>query len=220
MRGLNSRFYIFLFIFLILISLTVFLVVQTIYPIFYQLAKIEAVRYANRIINNSVDKEVAGLRYDELIYYKTNQAGNIVLMQPDIRKINLLSSRIAIHIQDELEKIKFVDIKLPMARLFGLDLFAGMGPWLNARVVPIGFLEPPKIEDSFSAAGINQTRHKLYLQVDVKMKMIVPFSSKTTIVSAEVPVIEVTILGRVPEIYVGINGEDAGGLIRQLNNKK
>jgi len=188
---------------------------RTLIPIFFSLAEVEAVRIANRAINSAIDQEIENIKYEDLVTYVMDDRGNIVLMQPNVREINRFSSSIALNIQDQLELIKKSNVSIPIARVFGFDLLAGLGPTLNAKIVPVGFVNPPHIIDSFESAGINQTRHKIYFKVDIRLKLIIPFSSHDTIINADVPVIEVTILGRVPEVYVGLNGDDISGILNR-----
>ena len=208
-----------LLICLLLLVIVVVFIRNTINPIFFSLAKAEAVRIANRAINEAVDSEVESINYDDLITYKVNKDGNIVLMQPNIREINRFSSKMSLKIQNKLEQIKNKEISIPLLKLLGIELIAGFGPYINAKIIPIGFLHPPEVRDSIETAGINQTRHKIYLRVDVKLKLIVPFSHRTTVVSADVPVIEVTILGEVPDVYVGLDNKGGSGIINNQNNK-
>ena len=202
-----------------LISLIfVLLVKNTLYPVFLSMAETEAIKVANKIINEAIENDTRNLDYGELINYKTNNNGDIILMQPNVRKINQLSSTISLHIHNNLDQIGAMNISIPFLKAFGLDMLAGLGPNMIVRVIPIGFTEPPKVNDSFEAAGINQTRHKIYLNVDVSLRLIVPFTSRITHVKADVPVIEVTILGKVPEIYVGLEDGKVSGILENVNS--
>ena len=199
---------------LILIVLILYLFVRsTIVPVFYTLAEAEAVHIANEIISDVVDRQVEEIKYKDLITYEVNNNGDIILMQPNIREINKFSSSVSLNIQKKLQEVKKPEINIPLLKVFGFDMIAGLGPDVKARIVPIGFVHPPQIVDSFESAGINQTRHKIYLNVAVKLKLIVPMSQKVTTVNADLPIIEVTILGQVPEIYVGLDGDSTSGII-------
>lgn len=182
-------------------------------PVFFNLAEVEAVRIANKAINEVIDREIENIKYDDLISYQMDKSGNIVMMQPNIREINRFSSRIALDIQSRLEEVTGVTVDVPLFKVLGFDLLAGFGPTVKARVIPRGYTYPPRIKDSFQSAGINQTKHKIYLDVEAKLKLIIPFFQQTTTINADVPLIEVTILGRVPEIYVGLNEEQLPGII-------
>ena len=203
----------------ILLSIIIFIVVlvivrNTLIPAIFSLAEAEAVNRANKIISEVVETEVEGVDYQDLISYETNNNGDIVLMQPNIQKINKLSSRVSLNINNQLKQVRNLAVTVPLLKALGFDILAGMGPDLKVKIVPVGFMQPPRVNDSFESAGINQTRHKIYLQVDVKIKLIAPFSREKIHVNSTLPVIEATILGKVPEVYVGVDGKGMSGIIK------
>jgi sporulation protein YunB len=212
----KSHSFLKILLFILLIIITLILIIKnTISPIFFNIAEAEAVRIANQAINEAVGEESNTINYEDLIMYKQNNEGNIVLMQPNIRKINQFSSNVSLKIQRKLEELRYKEVLIPMGKLLGLDILAGLGPYLKTRIIPYGFVQPPILMDSFHSAGINQTRHKIYIQVGVKLKLIIPFSRDIIELKAVIPITEVTILGNVPEVYVGFNEEGVSGI---LNN--
>ncbi len=202
-----------LLIFIVILLMIFVLIHNTLLPLFFSLAEAEAVKIANRAINEAVDKQIKDIDYEKLINYRLDNNGNIVLMQPNTGEINKFSSRVSLAIQSKLEQVTRKKVAIPLLKIIGLDILSALGPDINARIIPVGFTTPPQVKDSFESAGINQTRHKIYLQIGVKMKLIIPFSSKITTVKADVPVVEVTILGEVPKVYVGLNGNDLSGIL-------
>ncbi len=205
-----------IYIFLVLLIILFVFIHNSLTPVFFSMAESEAIRIANKAINQAVDQEIESLDYSDLVNYKLDNNGNIILMQPNTKAVNQFSSRVSLNVQSRLKNIEDVKVSIPLMRILGIDLLAAVGPRINARILPVGFTQPPQVNDSIESAGINQTRHKIYLKIGVKLKLIVPFAQKVTTVQSTVPVIEVTILGRVPEIYVGL---DEGGLSGLIKNK-
>lgn len=206
-----------LFRILILLSLLVILFVLIIHnsllPVFLRQAEVEAVRMINRAVSEAVDQETEELEYRDLIYYEKDENDKIVMMQPNVRKINRFSSDVSLTIQEKLERIEKTEVNVPLFRILGLDFLAGYGPSFPARVMPAGFAKPPDVVDNFESAGINQTRHKIYLDVKVAVKLVIPFTHRTTEVNSVMPLIEVTIVGDVPDVYVGMEDNDFSGII-------
>ena len=176
---------------------------KIIYPVFFTIAEAEARQIIHEIINQSVEEEIASIEYEDLIKYECDEQGNIILLQQNTNQINHLSSQIALNIQKNFKKIKAIKIEVPMGRFIGLEILSGMGPVFDVKVIPGGFVSTPEIIDEFQSAGINQTRHKLYLKLKLDSFLAAPFSQEKFIITTEIPVIEVTILGRVPQIYLG-----------------
>ena len=198
----------------ILLLIFLFIILHhSLLPVFFKLAEVEAGRIANRAVSEAIDQETEDLEYRELIYYEKNNNGDIVLMQPNIRRINRFSSDVSLTIQEKLELIETTTVSVPLFQMLGLDFLASFGPEFDARIVPVGFVKPPEIVDNFESAGINQTRHKIYMRTDVALDLIVPLTSETVAVSSTLPMIEVTIMGEVPDVYVGLEGSDFSGIL-------
>ncbi|MFW6007438.1 MAG: sporulation protein YunB [Halanaerobiales bacterium] len=210
----------FLIIVILILTVSVVFARNTLFPVIFSIAETEAIREANQIISEVIEEEVEGIKYEDLVNYKTNENGDIVMMQPDVREVNRISSRISQNINNHWDEIDNLKVGVPLLRLIGFDMLAGIGPNINIEVMPLGFNQAPILNDSFEEAGINQTRHKIYMEIDFGLKLIVPFSSKTTHIKADVPVIEVTIVGKVPEIYVGLKGDESSGIFGEINSNK
>ena len=62
-----------------------------------------------------------------------------------------------------------------------------------------------KVADDFQQAGINQTRHRLYLNVFSQVKIIIPLVTDNIEVAAQVPIAETIIVGEVPQTYLNLD---------------
>jgi len=58
-----------------------------------------------------------------------------------------------------------------------------------------------KLRNAFTAAGINQTKHQILLDVTVQMSILLPGFRTSTQVSNEITVAETIIIGSVPDTY-------------------
>ncbi|MGB4373297.1 MAG: sporulation protein YunB [Halanaerobiales bacterium] len=202
----------------LLLLLLFFIIHRTITPVFFNLAEVEVQNIVNEVINQAVNREVEKLLYQDIVSYIYNEQGEIVLIQPNIGYINKFTTQLSLAIQKELQGISRETVSVPISRILGIDLLAAYGPELKMRIIPAGYTVPPRLVDSFSSAGINQTRHKIYLTLSARVKLIVPFKSRSIDVQADVPVTEVVILGRVPQVYVGMNQESLGGILYRGEN--
>ncbi|MGM0409685.1 MAG: sporulation protein YunB [Bacillota bacterium] len=197
----NKKIQIFILLIIFLILFVIIFLNKILYPVFFAVAEAEALQLVNEIINEAVEEEVSEIEYEDLIKYKCDNNGNIILFQQNTVRINNFSSKIALNIQKTFKGTKKLDIELPLGRLMGIDILAGSGPVINLNIIPGGFVSVPKIQDEFISAGINQTRHKLYLDLELELFLSAPFVQKKYLLNSEVPVVEVTILGKVPEVY-------------------
>ena len=82
----------------------------------------------------------------------------------------------------------------------GSPLLAGRGPCLHVRMQSVG-TATARFDNQFSSAGINQTRHRILLDVDVHVSILLPGLTTYTKVSNEISVAETVIVGGVPDTY-------------------
>ncbi len=184
-------------------------------PAVYEMARIRAVKLATEAINVAVQRKVADgqIRYNDLIIFHKDNEGRIVLMQANTIKINQLASDVTLAVQKSLDDLKDQNIKLPLGELTGFYLLANRGPDLNVSMMPAGTVRVD-VNDQFESAGINQTRHNIYLQFETEVRIIVPLESGEAKVSTRVPVAESIIVGQVPNTFVTLPWGISGGIIK------
>jgi sporulation protein YunB len=89
---------------------------------------------------------------------------------------------------------------IPLGQLTGLDFLASWGPGIPVRMIPLGGLTTTPVA-SFESAGINQTWHRVLLDIQVVMRVAVPLVSEDILVSTQVPILEEVFIGTVPTWY-------------------
>ena len=80
------------------------------------------------------------------------------------------------------------------------ELFSGRGPGIPLMVLSISTSDA-SFRNAFTSAGINQTRHRIILDVDVHVSILLPGLTTYTKVSNEISVAETVIVGGVPDTY-------------------
>ncbi|MFZ5597817.1 MAG: sporulation protein YunB [Bacillota bacterium] len=192
-------------IFLLFVGFLYFLLVldMRIRSTVYEMAEVRAVQMATEAINNSVRAEVAeeGLRYQDFVDIHKDQDGKIVLMQSNTVNINKLATGTTLAAQSALLRLQEDSFYIPMGQLTGIYLLANKGPKMKVEVIPMGTVRV-NIDDRFEQAGINQTRHCIYLDYDTDVRIVVPLKSGRASVSTSVPVAESIIIGDVPSTFV------------------
>lgn len=184
-------------------------------PAVYELARIRAVKLATEAINEAVQKKIVNgqINYNDLILIHKDSEGRIVLMQANTIKINQLSSDVTLEVQKALDDLKEQNINIPLGQLTGFYFLANRGPALNVNIMPAGTV-CVNVNDQFESAGINQTRHNIYLQFETEVRIILPLESGEAKVSTRVPVAESIIVGQVPNTFVTLPWGISGGIIK------
>ncbi|MDI6871994.1 MAG: sporulation protein YunB [Bacillota bacterium] len=191
---------------LVLVGGTAFVVVdRRLRPTLTELAQARARALAVRIINQVVREKVGrSMRYEDLYAVRTDSRGKVVLMQPNTGEVNRVAAEVTESIQNAFRQLPLQRLGIPLGQVLGSQLLASVGPTLVVRVLPVGTVET-NIFDRFEQAGINQTRHKLYVGVKATIRVVVPFLSTAVDVRTEVPISESIILGEVPQVYFGLS---------------
>lgn len=70
-----------------------------------------------------------------------------------------------------------------------------------------------KVRSEFEAAGINQTIHRLYLDVTCNVNILTPYDVVEDSISNEIVLIENIIVGVVPSTYYNLEGMEKANLV-------
>ena len=94
-------------------------------------------------------------------------------------------------------------LKLQCGSFTGFKLLAGKGPGVKIRISSIGDVETD-LKSEFTAKGINQTLHRVYLQVICNVNILTPFEDIETKITNQVLLVENIIVGNIPNTYYNL----------------
>lgn len=203
-RNLKKKIIVF-FIFLFIILSFIFFLNNNLEPKVLALCDTRAKSIAVKTTNTVIQEKFSSLDYSDLVNLKQDENGKVIAINADVIKLNKIASDVALSVQEELNKVEEVVIKYPIASLFFENIFSGYGPKLVIKVVPSGSVSVEFFSE-FEDCGINQTRHKISINVKTNVRIIAPFFSKTNEYSDEITIAESVIVGDVPETYYNIVG--------------
>jgi sporulation protein YunB len=167
------------------------------------MSEIKARLFATQAINDAVSKKIAMDAFSNLVNIQTDNMGRVTMVQANTSEMNRIAVETSLSIQKELENIAAKDLYISIGNVFGSQIFADKGPKINIKVQPAGSVNV-NFTTEFSEAGINQTRLKIYLKVNTKVQIVVPFAGNEIDVSTNIPVSETIIVGDVPESYINL----------------
>ena len=175
-----------------------------------------AIAEVRAMCTNSVNLAVTavvggGLEYDDLFRVVKNEEGDIEMVQANSPEINMIAREIANLAQANLDELGLKEISIPIGTFTGLALLMGIGPDVTISVMPIGSALCDFVS-YFTSAGINQTLHKIYIDVHATINIVTPIDEPTITVKAEVLVAENLIVGNVPQFYFGGTVQNGGFL--------
>ena len=188
-------------IFALLLALTVAVVLHM-KPVVVDLATARTSNAVNRIVVAAVNDAVESGRIDyaQLVDFDKDAEGHVTALRSNMAAFNRLQASIADDILQRMAEVSSTDLAIPIGTLTGSPLLAGRGPCLRVRMQSVG-TATARFDNQFSSAGINQTRHRIILDVDVHVSILLPGLTTYTKVSNEISVAETVIVGGVPETY-------------------
>lgn len=174
-------------------------------PLVQELAKARVANKASGIINDAVEAQLRNdnIDYDAIVFLEKDRNGAITALKTNINEINRLKTEILSVIDTMLLDLDVNDVGLPLGSLILPEFFSGTGPVLPVKVMSISTSDAD-FYNEFTEAGINQTSHRIDMEVRITMTILTPVGTESVTASSTVVVAETVIVGTVPGSYVDV----------------
>ena len=149
-------------------------------------------------INEMVDE--LDIKYSEMVKIEKNKDGYISAITLNNTCINGYKADISDGCSDKLSNFTETVVPVPVGSLIGGAFFNGRGSCINIRATIYGFAVTDVIS-KFESAGINQTRHTIYLNVEASAHAYMGLCHLNESVDETIILVETIIVGTVPESY-------------------
>ena len=169
-------------------------------PSFIEYAKVYSNNIANEVVNSAVDDVFVKEEYQSLAKIMENSSENIKAIETDTAKVNRLKSAIIQSMQKNIDSHKSDTVYVPLGSCSNLYFLAGLGPKVPIRIYPVSIVNAD-FKESFDSVGINQVKHKLYLDVSMKMSFVGMMFAQSDTVETSVLLNETIIVGDTPTYY-------------------
>ena len=192
-------------IIIIAFNFIIYIFGERILPIMLNIGEIKIKSEAIRIMNEeSVNVYSENFKYDDIIDIEKDADGNITMIRADTVKQNYLASQVVLKCDERLSELGDLGVKIPLGYLSNNVMFYNMGPKITVKMQQVGNITT-SYESEFESAGINQTRHKIYLNLTTTMRVVVPFNSRDIEVTSQIPISDTIIVGKIPETAINMN---------------
>lgn len=94
-------------------------------------------------------------------------------------------------------------------------MLSGFGPQIPMKFASSGIVET-KVRSEFESAGINQTIHRIYLDVVCEVSVLTPYNVMEENIKNEVVLVENVIVGIVPTTYYNLEGMTTDGALEVI----
>ncbi len=182
--------------------------------------------YAINICEDSAIKEVGVLLEDEvfshpeefsnLVVLERDSDNRITALRTDVIAVGKIKARLVSGLFDRLDYLEETQIEVPLGTVFAPNLFTGMGPKVKVGLAGLTQMEAEFVS-AFTSAGINQTRHRILIEVHAGFRILTPFGGEDREIVSTYPVTDTVIVGTVPERYAYIGSAD-GDLLGEIRD--
>jgi len=156
-------------------------------------------------INDKINEKMSEGQYDYnyFVTLQKDNSGNITAISANMARINTLSSEI---LQEVIAATNsgMMDIDIPLGNLLGSNLLLGRGPNVPVKIIMLTS-SYSDFRNELEAAGINQVKHQIILEVRVQIDVMLPWEVQSTEVVSEVLIAETVLVGKVPDTYLNLN---------------
>ena len=164
----------------------------------------DAVDLMTLCVNNTINRTLAGrdYGYDYFVTIDRDESGAVTAIKANMARINALSSELLSDIVEAADRGE-LSLSIPIGNILGSSLLLGKGPDIP---VDITLLTSSRVDfkNELSAAGINQTKHEMKLDVVVDIDVVLPWRTVSTQVVTEILIAETVIVGEVPQTYLNM----------------
>ena len=157
------------------------------------------------IINDKINEKMSEGQYDYdyFVSLERDSSGGITAISANMTRINTISSEI---LQEVIKSTNSgqLNIEIPVGNLMGSNLMLGRGPDIPVKIIMLTS-SYADFRNEIVAAGINQLKHQIILELRVDIDVLLPWEVQSTEVLSEVLIAETIIVGKVPDTYLSLH---------------
>lgn len=175
--------------------------------VIFDLAETKVRNATSDLTNEAIDAQIGigNIAYDKIVYFEKDVNGKITALKTNIGEVNRLKTDILKTINQKILKLDSSDIGIPVGSLIIPELLSGRGPVIPVRILSIRNSDA-EFRSDFSQAGINQTLHRVIMEVNIEVSVLILGETDSFRVSSSVVVAETVIVGDVPNTYFQTGG--------------
>ena len=195
--------------FLLMMCITAFLCMKAVIePNIEDVSRMRAEVLVSRTVNRALTEQFQQKEIpEELFIISRDENGKTALVQANSIEINILMTRLVANLQEAFRNMEKEPLDVPVGAFLGSKLLSQTGPAVELYITPVSVLSTD-FRTEFESQGINQTKYKIYIVLECRVKVLAPFSSRSFNTSTDVLIAETVILGEVPGSYVQVPKED------------
>lgn len=172
-------------------------------PVVAEVAAAQTQNTMTAVVEHAVTASLAErqVSYSDFVTIQREEKGSITALTTDMARMNLLRAEFTTAILEALEGVDISDIQIPLGSLFNLEPLWAKGPSIKVRAMTVGTVQT-EFDSQLTSAGVNQTLHRIWLEINVPMTLLLPGGEVETALHTRLCVAETVIVGQVPDTYL------------------
>ena len=172
-------------------------------PMVVAAAQAQTQNEMTRVVEDAIwnQLEESGVGYADLVTIQRGEDGAITAVTTDTAALNRLRAQLLGAALAALDGVDVTQIQIPLGSLLDFDLLWGLGPTVKVHAMTVG-TAAGEFSSEFSSAGVNQTLHRISLELEIPLTLMLPGGRAEAVCRTDVPIAETVIVGRVPDTYL------------------
>ena len=179
-----------------------------IWPVLKAAAASQATNLMTQAINAAVDDclEQNGMTYADFITVEKDASGKITSLTGNTVQASRFRRLVTDAIIQRIGALDSDALGVPLGSLTGQAMLSSVGPMVRVRVDSVGSVMAD-YSNTFTEAGVNQTLHRVCLDVDATVYLFLPGEILPVSVHSSICVAETVIVGETPDTYLNLKGD-------------
>ena len=190
---------------LVLVCLLLHTLNSRLRPVLEATASSQATNLMTQAINTAVDNclQDNGMTYGDFVTLETDSAGKVTSITSNTVSNSRFKRQVVESVIRQLGALDSGELGVPLGTLTGQPLLYGAGPKVRVEVDSVGEVTAD-YQNSFTSAGVNQTLHRVCLDIGATIYLFLPGEVLPVSVSSSVCVAETVIVGETPDTYLNL----------------
>ena len=175
-------------------------------PVLETTATTKATNLMVRAIDIAVDNclQENDMNYRDFVTLETDTAGKVSAITTNTAANSRFKRQVVEAVIRQLDAMDSEALGVPLGTLTGQPLLSGVGPRVRVKVDSVGEVTAD-YAFTFTSAGVNQTLHRVCLEITATVYLFLPGEILPVSVSSSVSVAETVIVGEPPDTYLNLD---------------
>ena len=175
-------------------------------PVLETAASTKATNLMVQAIDIAVDNclQENDMNYRDFVTLGMDAAGKVTSITTNTAANSRFKRQVVEAVIRQLGDMDSEELGVPLGTLTGQALLSGVGPRVRVKVDSVGEVTADYV-NTFISAGVNQTLHRVCLDITATVYLFLPGEILPVSVSSSVCVAETVIVGETPDTYLNLD---------------